>query len=209
MGYKITRVIERDGFRKIKPSRSITLFDRVVQTSGDCASRHHALALFAMLIVACPPASAQQKPNVVVPATGGKIAGTPATARDVIFTVRDRLAFAEIEEVTTIHVDGRMIASFHLGAEEPDITVKVAVPDAATHRYTLCGHLILRDSDGKVIRREVDAAGSLHDAEGRNFEAVAGEGFTRFYLVDVTPDRVPAEIDVENGPACAAVISRK
>jgi hypothetical protein len=149
------------------------------------------------------------RPGVALVLALTAAASTPTVAADVTFTVRDRLAFAEIEEVTTIHVDGRLIASFHLGAEEPDITVKVAVPEAATHRYTLCGHLFLRDTDGKTIRRDVDAAGSLHDAEGRNFEAVAGEGFTRFYLVDVTPDRVPAEIDVETGPACAAVISQR
>jgi hypothetical protein len=36
--------LDQDGFRRVKPSWSISLFDRVIQTYGDSAFSHHALA---------------------------------------------------------------------------------------------------------------------------------------------------------------------
>lgn len=132
-----------------------------------------------------------------------------AQAGDVTFRVHDRVPEAEIEEVTTVYIDGTLAGSFHLGPDEPEIVLNVTVPDAMTHVYALCGHVDVHESNGRVRRQAFDVSGLLFDVNGRDFEAVAGDDFHEFSLADVTagppPVRPPVRIEAEK--ACVPATS--
>jgi hypothetical protein len=134
----------------------------------------------------------------------------PAAASDEqSFRIHDRVASDEIEEVTTLIVDGRTIRSFHLDADDHEITIDVTVPVADSHEFGLCGHILVRTRDGTTIRRAFDISGLLYDVTDRDFEAVASDAYTHFYLVDTTktPGRPPAKIEPLSGRACVPAVS--
>jgi hypothetical protein len=132
-----------------------------------------------------------------------------AASADQVFRIHDRVAADEIEEVTTLIVDGKTIRSFHLDAAEREISIDVEATDADSHEFGLCGHILVRTADGAPIRRTFDISGVLYDADGRDFEAVASDGYTHFYLVDTTAGRPPARIEPTPGHACSPAVSMR
>lgn len=131
----------------------------------------------------------------------------PTASADVVFTVRDRLATIEVAEVTTLYVDGQLVRSFRLDAEEGDITIPVHVDDAARHSFGLCGHILVRDFDGHIRKQVIKVTGTLEDVANRSYEAVASNDFTRFYLVDTTDSRPASTITNEDLPTCSPATS--
>ncbi|MBV9538960.1 MAG: hypothetical protein JOY70_08530 [Acidisphaera sp.] len=132
----------------------------------------------------------------------------PACRADAIsFSIRDRLAVQEVAEVTTIYVDDILVRSFRLDSAAPDITIAVTVPSAGTHRYTLCGHILVREADGSIRTKGFAVGGTIDDVVNREFEAYASDNFTRFFLLDTTPGRPPAKIDTGETNACTPAVS--
>ncbi len=136
-------------------------------------------------------------------------AGLPVAARadDIVFSVRDRLATVEVGEVTTLYVDGQLVRSFRLDAEQRDIEVPVRVPDNGKHSFGLCGHILVRAPDGLIRKQTIKVTGTIEDVEGRRFEAVASNDFTRFYLVDTTEGRPAAAVVNEDNSECTPAVS--
>ena len=131
---------------------------------------------------------------------------SPAWAQQV-FRIHDRVASDEIEEVTTLLINGKTIKSFHLDADEHEIVIDVTVPAAESHEYGLCGHILVHTVDGGVLRRAFDISGLIYDVDGRDFEAVASDSYTHFYLIDTTPGQPPARIEPLPGHACSPAVS--
>jgi hypothetical protein len=140
---------------------------------------------------------------------GPPCARQAAASDEQTFRIHDRVASNEIEEVTTLIVDGKTIRSFHLDADDHEIAIDVTVPAAESHEFGLCGHILVRTREGATLRRAFDISGLLHDVSGRDFEAVASDAYTHFYLVDTTksPDRPPARIEPLPGHACVPAVS--
>jgi hypothetical protein len=136
------------------------------------------------------------------------LAARPAAAQ-AMFRVHDRVAADEIEEVTTLLIDGKTIRSFHLDADDQEIVIDVTVPSAESHEFGLCGHILVRARDGTTMRRAFDISGLLYDVDGRDFEAVASDGYTHFYLVDTTTGRPAAKIEPLPGHACMPAVSMR
>ncbi len=80
------------------------------------------------------------------------------------------------------------------------MTVTVTGPDP--HTYALCGQVTIRSAEGSVVTREVNGAGTLSDVQDRDFDAIALNDFTLFYLRDITPNRAPATATVEPRRGC-------
>ena len=150
-----------------------------------------ALATLATLVLAAPALSI-----------------SPAAAQEM-FRIHDRVATDEVEEVTTLLVDGKTIRSFHLDADQPEIAITVTVASSDSHEFGLCGHILVRASDGATVRHAFDISGLLYDVDGRDFEAVASDGYTHFYMVDTTPGRPPARIEPLPGHACTPAVSMR
>jgi len=130
-----------------------------------------------------------------------------AAAAQVTFHVRDRVATDEVAELTTLYIDGQMIRSFSLDEHDRDTTITVTVPADGAHEYGLCGHIVIREPDGTTRTQAIDVTGTLGEVADRDFEAVASDDFTRFYLVDTTPDRPPVQITPRHAHACAPATS--
>jgi hypothetical protein len=126
---------------------------------------------------------------------------------DVTFRIHDQLATDEIAEVTTVVVDGQTIRSFRLDSDERTIDISVTVPDAGTHQYGFCGHLLIREADGHIVKKPFDITGEISDVADRDFEAVASDDFTRVYIVDRTLGRPPATIRPGLARACVPAVS--
>jgi hypothetical protein len=133
----------------------------------------------------------------------------PAGIGEETFRIVDRVAPDEIEEVTTVIVDGRTVRSFRLDEDTPAISIPVSVTPAETHEFGLCGHILVRAPDGTTVQRSFDIMELLHDVVDREFEAVASDGYTHFYLVDTTPGRPPARIEPIPGRACNPAVSMR
>lgn len=71
----------------------------------------------------------------------------------------------------------------------------------------MCGHILVREADGTITKKAFDVSGTITDVAGRDFEAVASDDFTRFYLVDTTLGRSPASITPRQQHACAPAVS--
>jgi hypothetical protein len=136
------------------------------------------------------------------------LAARGAAAQEM-FRVHDRVASDEVEEVTTLIVDGKTIRSFHLDADDQEIAIDVTVPTAESHEFGLCGHILVRTTDGGTVRHAFDISGLLYDADGHDFEAVASDAYTHFYLVDITRGRPPARIEPLPGHACTPAVSMR
>jgi hypothetical protein len=136
-------------------------------------------------------------------------APAPAGIGAETFRIVDRVAPDEIEEVTTIIVDGRTIRSFRLDDDAPAISIPVSVAPAESHEFGLCGHILVRAPDGGTVQRSFDIMERLYDVVDREFEAVASDGYTHFYLVDTTAGRPPARIEPIPGRACNPAVSMR
>ena len=120
--------------------------------------------------------------------------------------VIDRVGPSEIEEATTVYIDDVLAGTFRLDADTSTGRFSVAVPDAPSHQYRLCGKVTTRDPDGQVRAHLVDTSGTLSEVDGRTFEALT-TNFTSYYLEDVTPDRAPSAIQRNQGRGCTPAVS--
>ena len=137
------------------------------------------------------------------------IPGAGFAADGVTFRIHDHRDPAEIDETTGVYVDGREVATFHLGPERDDDVAVVSVAGPDGHTYSLCGRITVREADGSAVLREVNGAGRISDVTDRDFDAVAANDFTVFYLRDMTTGRPPAPVSVEPRRGCAAHISAR
>jgi hypothetical protein len=146
---------------------------------------------------------------LLVALLGSTLFAAPSAHAQAMFRIHDRVAADEIEEVTTLLIDGKTIRSFHLDGDDREIVIDVTVPIAESHEFGLCGHILIRTADGTTMRRAFDISGLLYDVDGRDFEAVASDGYTHFYLVDTTAGRPPARIEPLAGHACMPAVSMR
>ncbi len=135
------------------------------------------------------------------------LAASPARAApDVTFRVLDQLGDTEVEEATAIYIDQHLVGSFHLDDSHPQQIITVTIPEADTYHYAMCGHVSTRDSDGQITDHSVNTSGTLHDVDGRIFEAVT-DSFTRYYMRDRTTNRPPTPLETNTAQACAPAVS--
>nr|WP_321983027.1 hypothetical protein [uncultured Lichenicoccus sp.] len=135
----------------------------------------------------------------------------PAPARAATFTVHDKRADRELSETTELYVDGQRVAAFALDAAHDQISLPVTVPplpgqsSADRHSYVLCGLVTVRNGSGAPEVHEVNGTGILLDPSGRNFEALAADNFTLFYLADPTNTGAATHAPWRSGLCHAAV----
>ena len=131
-------------------------------------------------------------------------------AQAATFTVFDALSQDQVEETTTVYIDGELVGSFHLTLERPSETFKVTVNDAPLHDYVLCGETVYRQPGGGTETRPVNDSGALTDPDGRTYTAYT-QGYVSFFLLDTTPDlakgRPPAPPQIHLGPRCPKAVS--
>lgn len=125
------------------------------------------------------------------------------------FRIHDHLDPLEIDEITSIYVDGQLIATFRLSAENEHESVDVTVPKSESHIYALCGRITFREIDGSVATHEVSSSGTIYDAEAREYDAVASNDFTVFYLRDITEGRPPGEVQINRVRSCTAPVASR
>jgi hypothetical protein len=117
-------------------------------------------------------------------AHAAEVAPAPPT---VSFTVVDNADPTEVEEATTVFINGRLVATFVLNAEHQTDEKRVIVPTAPSYDYALCGRVTVRGPEGKNVTHVLDDGATLTSVEGRRFEALAGAEFTVFYLAERMP----------------------
>jgi len=132
------------------------------------------------------------------------VVARPAVA--ATFTVFDALSQDQIEEITSVYVDGELVGSFHLTLERPSDAFKVTVSNAPLHDYVMCGETIYRGADGSRESRPVNDSGALTDPDGRVYTAYT-QGYVSFFLVDTTPGREPVPPQIHLGPRCPKAVS--
>ena len=143
------------------------------------------MLLAAFVLLVAPTAIAQQRP---------------------VFRIHDHLDPNEVEETTSVYLDGELVQVFRLSAQHTDGVMELpARPGEVV--YLLCGSITIRRPDGSEEIHRVDGSGVLTDVAGRDFDAVAALDFTLFYFVDVTPDRLPAAVRVRRIRSCAEALS--
>jgi len=134
-------------------------------------------------------------------------AATWTSARAGTFTVIDDRAADEVSEVSRLYIDGNLAATFRLGPDVATVTKRVITPDGrVNHDYALCGHITIINAHGRQETHEVSSAGTLHQPDGRVFEALGASDFTDFYLRDMT-DPTAEEHHAGRAPVCAAPIT--
>jgi hypothetical protein len=111
-------------------------------------------------------------------------AQTTQAAPTVTFTVVDNADPTEVEEATTVFINGHLVATFVLNADHQTDEKRIIVPQALVYDYALCGRVTVRGPDGKNVTHVLDDGATLRDVDGRRFEALAGADFTVFYLAE-------------------------
>ncbi len=106
--------------------------------------------------------------------------GTPT----VTFTVVDNADPTEVEEATTVFINGHLVATFVLNADHQTDEKRIIVPQARAYDYALCGRVTVRGPDGRNVTHVLDDGATLGEVDGRRFEALAGADFTVFYLAE-------------------------
>ncbi len=125
------------------------------------------------------------------------------------FTIIDEVAPVELSENTQIYVDGKLVASFRLGAggtKRRVVSDEVADP-LGRHSYALCGTITVAPPGHPPETHEVDSGGMISDVAGRAFEALGAADFTFFYLSDAAPGRVPSQPSRGHSPLCHPPLS--
>jgi hypothetical protein len=107
-----------------------------------------------------------------------------AETATVSFTVVDNADPTEVEEATTVFINGRLVATFVLNADHLTDEKHIVIPQARSYDYALCGRVTVRGPDGKNVTHVLDDGATLKDVNGRRFEALAGAEFTVFYLAE-------------------------
>jgi hypothetical protein len=134
------------------------------------------------------------------------LAGNPQ-GEQATFRVHDRLDTNEIEETTSLYIDRELVRIIHLDATHPYEVVTIAVTGGSAPSYALCGSVTVRALDGNPETHEVDGSGILTDVAGRDFDAVAAQDFTLFFLTDITEGRLPADVRINRARSCAEPVS--
>jgi hypothetical protein len=138
----------------------------------------------------------------------GILLAQPAAAEPSAFRIHDHLDENEVEETTSIYVDGELVQVFRLTSAHTDEFVELPAPPGKTEvAYVLCGRITVRRPDGTQEVHDVDGSGVLTDVQGRDFDAVAALDFTLFYLTDITAGRPAAEVRVRRVRSCAEALS--
>lgn len=137
------------------------------------------------------------------------LAGGARAGETVSFRIHDQRDPLEIDEVTLVYVDGGEVGRFELGPDREHASMTVTVESAERHAYALCGRVTVRRKDGSVTTREVNGAGVLVDVADREYEAVASNDFTVFYLRDVTVGRAAVPVGIERRRACTPHVSSR
>ncbi|HTR15566.1 MAG TPA: hypothetical protein VMI52_00865 [Acetobacteraceae bacterium] len=132
-------------------------------------------------------------------------AAEPAKAGMVRFSIIDRLDPHEVEEITNVFVNGQPVGSLRLDARHPTARIDAAVPEAESYVFALCGQISVHTPDGATEMHRIDDGGTLADVEGRVFEALAADGFNRFFLADSADVTEPAA--PTRPGACSALVS--
>ena len=136
------------------------------------------------------------------------LASTATRAEQAAFRVHDRLDPNEIEETTSLYIDRQLVHTFHLDADHPYDVVSIAARAGSRPSYGLCGTVTIRSREtGDPETHEVDGSGTLTDVGGRDFDAVAAQDFTLFFLTDITEARPPAEVQINRTRSCAEPVS--
>lgn len=138
----------------------------------------------------------------------GLLLSAAATGQTATFRIHDHLDEAEVEETTSVYIDGVLVRVIHLDAGHTDevFEVPASAGDSAVS-YALCGQIAIKRPSGLEELHEVDGSGVLQDVAGRDYDAVAALDFTLFYLKDITADRPTAEILVRQVKSCAEALS--
>jgi hypothetical protein len=122
----------------------------------------------------------------IVPIAAALALTQPARAETatVSFTVVDNADPTEVEESTTVFINGRLVATFVLNADHLTDEKHIVIPQARSYDYALCGRVTVRGPDGKNVTHVLDDGATLKEVNGRRFEALAGAEFTVFYLAE-------------------------
>jgi hypothetical protein len=146
-------------------------------------------------------------PRSLVAALSFLALATPGHSADMVtFRVIDQLGVTEVEESTAIYIDQRLIGSFHLDSQTREQSVTVTLPRANSYQYAMCGRVTTREADGRIVDHDVNTSGTLHDVDGREFEAVT-DNFERYYMRDRTDGTPPAALQTDLGRRCAPAVS--
>ena len=114
-------------------------------------------------------------------------AAAPAEAAQTAtatLTVVDNADPTEVEEATTVFINGKLVATFILNADHQTDEKQVTIPAARSYEYALCGRVTVRGPDGQNVIHVLDDGATLTAVDGRRFEALAGAQFTVFYLAE-------------------------
>lgn len=126
---------------------------------------------------------------------------------EATFRIHDRMDPNEIEETTAVYIETKLIRTIHLDRTHESEVVTVTVPASAAPSYALCGRITIRTPEGLAETHEVDGSGTLTDVDGRDFDAVAAEDFTVFFLADITAGRAPVPVRINRARSCAEALS--
>ena len=111
---------------------------------------------------------------------------SPARAAQATATLTlvDNADPTEVEEATTVFINGRLVATFVLNADHQTDEKQVVIPAARSYDYALCGRVTVRGPDGQNVTHVLDDGATLTAVDGHRFEALAGAQFTVFYLAE-------------------------
>ena len=114
---------------------------------------------------------------------------------------------AEVEETTSVFINGELAATFRLDATHPSIERTIAVPVADTYDYALCGRITVRKADGHTETHVLDDGATLAKVDGMRFEALAAQDFTTFYLSELRDGTRGPPPDLHKTHVCSIPVS--
>ncbi|MCH4023368.1 MAG: hypothetical protein LKH81_13195 [Acetobacter sp.] len=123
------------------------------------------------------------------------------------FTVMNERANEEISEVSRLYLDGKLVATFQLDADNPREIKHIVSPRVGPdYHYALCGEITIRRFDGHSETHQVSSSGVLHNPDGHVFQAWGQADFTDFYLLDPEAPEI-TEHHPGKGGVCAVPVS--
>ena len=130
-----------------------------------------------------------------------------AKAATVSLRIVDEMDPAEIEETTSVFINGELAATFSLDAGHRSLERAVAVPAAQRYEYALCGRITVRGADGRPQMHVLDDGAILDAVDGMRFEALAAADFTTFYLSEMRDGFSAPPRDLHRTHVCAVPTS--
>src|SRR5579875_455245 len=136
------------------------------------------------------------------------LAAIPAFGQErVAFSVVDELSTDEVSEDTTVYMNGERLGTFHLTQDHRAARIDAEIAAADRYEYVLCGTATTGTGDQRQEHR-VNDSGTIADPTGRIFSAYT-QGYTAFFLVDVTPNRPQTAITIHTGPRCIGPVASR